>query len=156
MAGPSTAGSRPRMRRVPDVTGETAATMRMVELLPAPLGPRNPNDSPRSMEKSMPSTAVNAPKRFVSPRAKTRGSSAAMAPNLPGSSPRIVRYGLAIRLRLRSQAQAAADGHERPPGGQGGQPGGDDVGARPAGPAGLHDHDRRVPRVHGLGMAGES
>jgi len=42
--------------------------IRMVEVLPAPFGPRNPNDSPRSMSKSTPSTAMNSPNRLVRPR----------------------------------------------------------------------------------------
>ena len=37
-----------------DVTGETAAIIRMVLDLPAPLGPRKPNDSPRRTSTSMP------------------------------------------------------------------------------------------------------
>ena len=47
------------MRKVPDVIGATQPIIRIVELLPAPFGPRNPNASPRSTSKSMPSTAVN-------------------------------------------------------------------------------------------------
>jgi hypothetical protein len=52
--------------------------MRIVELLPAPFGPRNPNASPGATSKSMPSTAVNVPKRFVSPRAWISDCSALM------------------------------------------------------------------------------
>src|SRR5258706_5092456 len=44
--GPAGAGSLPRMRSRPAVTGETHAIIRIVELLPAPLGPRKPNASP--------------------------------------------------------------------------------------------------------------
>ena len=40
------AGSRPRMRSVPPLTGETQPIIRIVELLPAPFGPRKPNASP--------------------------------------------------------------------------------------------------------------
>ncbi len=69
IAGPSVAGSRPRTRRWPAVGGDTAPIMRMVELLPAPLGPRNPNASPLPTRTSIPSTAVNAPNRLTSPRA---------------------------------------------------------------------------------------
>ena len=42
----------------PPVIGETQPIMRMVEDLPAPLGPRNPKTSPRRSSKSTPSTAV--------------------------------------------------------------------------------------------------
>ena len=48
----------PRTRSVPSVTGETQPIMRIVVVLPAPLGPRNPNDSPGATSKSMASTAV--------------------------------------------------------------------------------------------------
>ena len=54
---------------VPSVLGETQPIMRMVEVLPAPLGPRKPNASPGATSKSMASTAVKSPKRLVSPRA---------------------------------------------------------------------------------------
>ena len=49
----------PMTRRSPSVTGETQPIIRIVEVLPAPLGPRNPNDSPGATSKSMASTAVN-------------------------------------------------------------------------------------------------
>ena len=49
--------------------GETQPIIRIVEVLPAPLGPRKPNDSPRATSKSMASTAVKSPNRLVSPRA---------------------------------------------------------------------------------------
>ena len=39
------------------MTGETAAIIRMVEDLPAPLGPRKPNASPLRTDTSMPRTA---------------------------------------------------------------------------------------------------
>src|SRR3954452_14765908 len=83
MPDPSTAGSPPRMRRSPEVTGETAPTIRIVELLPAPLGPRKPKASPRATWKSMLSTAVKVPNRFVSPRASIRGSSAVLTRSRP-------------------------------------------------------------------------
>src|ERR1700712_1612552 len=57
ISGPSVAGSSPRMRSSPEVTGETAAIIRIVLDLPAPLGPRKPNDSPRRTSTSMPLTA---------------------------------------------------------------------------------------------------
>src|SRR5918912_2514852 len=76
---PSEAGSRPSTRSAPDVRGETQPTIRMVEVLPAPLGPRKPNASPAFTSKSMPSTATRAPKRLVRPRAKTSGAPVAVA-----------------------------------------------------------------------------
>src|SRR5215210_2377710 len=67
--GPSASGSRPRMRSVPAVTGETQPIIRIVELFPAPFGPRKPNASPRRTSRSMPSTATSSPNRLTSPRA---------------------------------------------------------------------------------------
>src|SRR5262245_5102394 len=61
------------MRNVPPDIGETQPIIRIVEVLPAPLGPRKPNDSPRATSKSMASTAVNSPNRLVSPRAWMSG-----------------------------------------------------------------------------------
>src|SRR6201996_9407051 len=60
------------MVRSPLVGGETQPSMRMVEDFPAPLGPRKPKASPRKRSKSIPSTAVKPPNRFVRPRACTR------------------------------------------------------------------------------------
>ena len=48
------------------VTGETQPTIRIVEDLPAPLGPRNPKASPRRTSTSMPSTATKSPNRSSS------------------------------------------------------------------------------------------
>ena len=52
--------------------GLTAPIIRIVDVLPAPLGPRNPNDSPRATSKSTASTAVRSPNFFVRERASTR------------------------------------------------------------------------------------
>src|SRR5437660_5064754 len=82
MRGPSVAGSMSRTRSVPSVTGETQPIMRMVEVFPAPLGPRNPKASPRPTEKSMLSTAPYEPKRLVRWRPCTRGG-ACMTATLP-------------------------------------------------------------------------
>ena len=71
MRGPSVAASSPNSRSVPPLSGETQPTMRIVDDFPAPLGPRNPKASPWRTWKSMPSTAVKAPKRFVRPAAST-------------------------------------------------------------------------------------
>ena len=73
MAGPSTAGSIPRIRSSPPLIGETAAIIRMVLDLPAPLGPRNPNASPRRTSTSMPLTASKSPNDLRSPRAEIIG-----------------------------------------------------------------------------------
>jgi hypothetical protein len=62
---------------VPDVIGETQAIIRMVEDLPAPLGPSTPNASARRSSKSMPSTAVNGGAVLV-PGRKCLGQSASL------------------------------------------------------------------------------
>src|SRR5665213_588357 len=69
ISGPFRTGSSPRMRSVPPLGGETQPIIRIVELLPAPFGPRKPNASPLATSKSMPSTATRSPKRFTRPRA---------------------------------------------------------------------------------------
>jgi hypothetical protein len=72
------------MRSVPLVGGDTQPIIRIVEVLPAPFGPRKPNASPRWTSKSMPSTATSAPKLLTSPRACTSGSCSA-APATPAT-----------------------------------------------------------------------
>ncbi len=57
--------------------GETQPIIRIVEVLPAPLGPRNPNDSPGATSKSIASTATNSPNFLVRPRARIRLSRSA-------------------------------------------------------------------------------
>jgi hypothetical protein len=54
-------------------TGETQAIMRIVEVLPAPFGPRKPNASPWATSKSIASTATRSPKRFPRARAEISG-----------------------------------------------------------------------------------
>jgi hypothetical protein len=73
MATPSRAGSSPNTVRVPSVTGETQPIMRIVDVFPAPFGPRKPKASPRCRSKSMPSTATKSPKRFTRSRAWMSG-----------------------------------------------------------------------------------
>src|SRR5512135_3280834 len=57
--------SYPAMTARPDVGGNTPHRMRMVVLLPAPLGPRKPTISPRSTANDTSEMAVNVPNRFV-------------------------------------------------------------------------------------------
>ncbi len=52
------------MRRVPLVGGDVHATIFMVEDLPAPLGPRKPNDSPRRTSMLIPFTRQHIAVRF--------------------------------------------------------------------------------------------
>ena len=76
--------------------------IRMVDVLPAPLGPKKPNDSPGEMVKSTPSTATKSPKRFTSPCASTIGAVAASAcPSPAGDS-----------VRARSESGTSVIGEE--------------------------------------------
>ena len=77
ICGPRVAGSSPKIRSSPDVTGDTRAIIFIVDDLPAPLGPTKPNASPRRTAMSIPSTAVTSPNRFVSPDARWRTSAPA-------------------------------------------------------------------------------
>src|SRR5215472_13057369 len=86
IAGPSLTGFMPRMTSSPLVGGETQPIMRIVEDLPAPFGPRKPNASPRRSSKSMPSTAVNCPNRFVRPVARMSTSGLGTGVTLPNGS----------------------------------------------------------------------
>ena len=76
-------GSMPNTRSSPSVTGDAHPIIRIVDVLPAPLGPRKPNASPARTSKSMPSTAVKAANRFVRRRARTSGSPATMVEGAP-------------------------------------------------------------------------
>ncbi len=62
------------MRSSPSDTGDTQPIIRIVEVFPAPFGPRKPNASPGATVMSMPSTAVNSPNRLTSPRAVISGA----------------------------------------------------------------------------------
>ncbi len=55
------------MLNVPPLGGETQPIIRIVELLPAPFGPRKPNASPFCTSKSMPSTAVELAEALEQP-----------------------------------------------------------------------------------------
>ena len=88
---PSTAGSRPKIRNSPSVTRRNAADHPIVDDFPAPVGPRNPNDSTARPVTSMPSTAVKSPKRLTSLRAEMRGSDMRWSTLSVGSCPMPVR-----------------------------------------------------------------
>src|SRR5213080_2324217 len=70
---PSRIGSRPNTRSVPSVMGETQPIILIVDVFPAPFGPRKPKASPLRKSKSIASTAVSSPKRLTSPRAWING-----------------------------------------------------------------------------------
>src|SRR5690625_2479309 len=65
----SVAGSIPSTRRVPPPTGEVQPIIRIVEVFPAPFGPRKPKDSPAEICRSIPSTATKSPNVLRSPAA---------------------------------------------------------------------------------------
>src|SRR5262245_26370838 len=73
MALAAVRGSMPITRSSPSDLGDAHAIMRIVDVLPAPFGPRNPKASPALTSKSIRSTAVKSEKRFASPRAWTSG-----------------------------------------------------------------------------------
>src|SRR5271154_1724401 len=83
MRGPSLVGSIPSTLSVPPLSGLMHEIIRMVDVLPAPLGPRKPNDSPLAMLKSTPSTATKSPKRLTSPCASTMGEDGAPGAGAP-------------------------------------------------------------------------
>ena len=65
ISGPRVAGSSPRTVSSPEVGGDTAAIIRIVEDLPAPLGPRNPKDSPARTSRSMPADRLHVAVRLA-------------------------------------------------------------------------------------------
>src|SRR6185437_12665608 len=62
----SRATSKPATNPWPEVGTISVVSIRLSVVLPAPLGPRRPNNSPRRTSKVTWSTAVNSPKRLVS------------------------------------------------------------------------------------------
>src|SRR3954469_1762808 len=88
----------------PPLTGDTAAIIRIVLALPAPLGPRNPNASPRCTSTSMPLTASNSapggPKVFRSPRAEIIGADASVTGRPYKGSPTVLTGLLPARCQV--------------------------------------------------------
>src|ERR1700677_2075065 len=68
--------SKPRTSAEPSWTGSNVLITRMVVVLPAPFGPSNPKTSPRSMQRSIPSTAILSPKRWRNPLTRRAGPGA--------------------------------------------------------------------------------
>ena len=71
------------------MTGDTQAIIRIVLVLPAPLGPRKPKLSPGATSKSMASTAVKTPNRLVSPRAWMSGGARSARASVPDGTQRL-------------------------------------------------------------------
>src|ERR1700722_18370874 len=123
MRDPSFDGSIPSTRRVPSLRGLMHEIIRMVDVLPAPLGPRKPNDSPLAMVKSTPSTATKSPKRLTSPCASTMGAGTVAPAPAPvcsesGTSVVGVEYDVIVRERYLAAQESntsggPADGWER-------------------------------------------
>ena len=111
--GPSAAGSIPRIRSSPPLTGETAAIIRIVEDLPAPLGPRKPNASPRRTSRSMPFTASKSPNDLRRPRGPDHGVAHGQRPYRgPPTGPNgflgVAGGRISGRCRCRAQGWASA------------------------------------------------
>src|SRR5215471_9991908 len=81
----SAAVSWPATRAVPDVALASVQRILMVVVLPAPLGPRKPNVSPRVTSKSIPRTASTSPYCLVRP--ETDITASGLWPFPPGSPP---------------------------------------------------------------------
>src|SRR5262249_30409129 len=115
MRGPSTAGSRPNTRRSPALTGDTQPIIRIVDVLPAPFGPRNPKHSPSSTLKSMASTATKSPNCLVSRVPWMSGGTTPDATGrAPGAASSIRRLAACSRLGRRPAPPAAhLDRHDR-------------------------------------------
>src|SRR5215210_1892384 len=96
-------GSRPRIRNVPPDGGETQPIMRIVDVLPAPFGPRKPKASPRCTSKSIASTATRSPKLLTSARACTSGSCSAAS-----AIPATYRPHVSAQRAIASDAMRAA------------------------------------------------
>src|SRR5688572_7189794 len=76
----SRARSWPLMTTRPDVGFRRPAMMRMLVVLPAPLGPRNPWISPGATSRLTPSTAVNEPYFLTRPSTWIMGSGRGLRP----------------------------------------------------------------------------
>src|SRR5690348_12544458 len=104
------------MRSSPAVGGETAPIIRIVELLPAPFGPRKPKDSPGATSTSIPATAVKSPKRLTSPRARISAPPVVRSAMLTGAgslcTPGTVTAGTDGKNRLTPGRSSAQVGEE--------------------------------------------
>ena len=58
----------------PELGARSVASVRTVVVLPAPLGPRNPKISPRSISNDTSSKATRSPNRLPSPMADRAGA----------------------------------------------------------------------------------
>ncbi len=73
---------RPSTVTLPELAGMSPATIEMMVVLPAPLGPSSPKVSPRAMWNDTPSTAVNDPKRRTTSVTCNTGASLLCWPTL--------------------------------------------------------------------------
>ena len=78
------------------------ASMRMVVVLPAPFGPRNPTISPSPTAKVMPATASTSPKRLVTSRSAIAAARAALV-----VSPHGAGRGVAQIVQLRNETHSS-------------------------------------------------
>ena len=95
----------------PLVRVETAPTMRIVVDLPAPFGPRSPNDSPGATSKSMPSTAATSLYFLVRAVAVITGAGTRSTLRGGADARRPVRRS--VRCGARIPAECATPGNPR-------------------------------------------
>jgi hypothetical protein len=77
----------------------------MVEDFPAPFGPRNPKASPWYKSKSIASTAVKLPNRFVRPRART--STSGTRRRIPGIVTDSERFSVSVTGQLSREGKVS-------------------------------------------------
>src|SRR5690606_14836498 len=93
--------SMPSSVALPAVGLSSVASTLMVELLPAPFGPMNPNTSPRGISNDTPRTASSLPYRTIRLSTLTKDM-----PRLLPEHPAIDDEAITVLLRL--------DDHEQP------------------------------------------
>ena len=98
-SGRSRAAGLPGIVASPSVGSASPSTTRIVVVLPAPLGPRNPVTRPRGTANDNPSTAVTSPNRFVRPRDLDRGFGRRIGRAHPLST--VARHARVARLQIR-------------------------------------------------------
>src|ERR1700734_2550991 len=91
--------SKPRTSAEPSWTGSNVLITRMVVVLPAPFGPSSPKTSPRSMQRSIPSTAILSAKRWRNPLTRRAGPDAVAPEEIRGSAIRDVSLYFALQLQ---------------------------------------------------------
>src|SRR3954453_18233822 len=111
--------SCPRSVTVPALGAMRPRSMRMVVVLPDPLGPRNPNTEPVGTARSTPSTAASSPNRFDRPSVWMAGSAVGdccfkgAGSDEPGSHPAVVEEQHVHQVGLEEPAAPPRSVHRR-------------------------------------------